>query len=150
MNPMRQKEIKSLKARLARLEAVEAKEALQREQLATAYSALQANLKEAGVPLSTFVRAYYKEIKKAVVRLENQNPAIAEQVAPMKRAKKSTKRGRKKAKNAIKIPPGSYSNVPADPDKVFEVKEKGPRPKLLKAYAEEVGQDAFLEQCRVG
>lgn len=148
---MRQKEINALKARLARLEAAEAKAEMQRERLATAFNTLQENLKEAGLPLSAFVSAYYKEIKKVITRIENKNPGLAEQVTRKKAAKTVSKRRRKrKAKTVIKIPAGRYSNVPADPEKVFEVKEKGPRPKLLKAYAEEVGQEAFLQQCRVG
>ena len=148
---MRQKEIKSLRARLARLEASEEKDALQKEQLATAYSALQANLKDAGMPLSAFITAYYKEIKKVILRVEAQNPGLAQQVvakAPAKQGAKKRKTKRAKV-SAIKIPAGTYSNVPADSQRVFEVKEKGPRPKILKAYAEEVGQEAFLEQCRI-
>ncbi|MCU7916277.1 MAG: hypothetical protein KZQ65_10395 [Candidatus Thiodiazotropha sp. (ex Gloverina cf. vestifex)] len=49
----------------------------------------------------------------------------------------------------IKIPAGKYGNLPAEPDKVFNVKEKGPRPKALKSYAEEIGLEAFLAQCRL-
>lgn len=147
---MREKEIKSLRARLARLEASAAKDALQKEQLATAYSALQVNLKDAGMSLNAFVKAYYKEIKKAVVRVETQNPSLEAQSAPKTAAKKAKKRKPKRATTpTVKIPAGIYSNVPSDPEQVFEVKEKGPRPKALKLFAEEVGQEAFLEQCRV-
>ncbi len=147
---MREKEIKSLRARLARLEASAAKDAQQKEQLATAYSALQVNLKEAGMSLNAFVKAYYKEIKKAIVRVETQNPGLEAQNAPKTAVKKAKKRKTKKAKApTVKIPAGIYSNVPSDPEQVFEVKEKGPRPKALKSFAEEVGQEAFLKQCRV-
>ncbi len=147
---MREKEIKSLKARLARLEASAAKDALQKEQLATAYNTLQANLKDAGMSFNAFVKAYYKEIKKAVVRVEAQNPGLETQSAPKPAAKKAKKRKSKKAKvAAVKIPAGTYSNVPSDPEQVFEVKERGPRPKALRLFAEEVGQEALLKQCRV-
>ncbi len=148
---MSEKEIKSLKARLARLEASAAKDALQKEQLATAYVTLQANLKDAGMSFNVFVKAYYKEIKKAVVRVEAQNPGLEAANASKVTAKKATKKRKaKKAKvSTVKIPAGTYSNLPNNPEQVFEVKEKGPRPKALKLYAEEVGQDAFLEQCRI-
>jgi len=148
---MREKEIKSLKARLARLEASAAKDALQKEQLATAYGTLQANLKDAGMSFNAFVKAYYKEIKKVVVRVEAQNPELEATSASKVPAKKTAKKRKaKKAKvSAVKIPAGIYGNLPSDPEQVFEVKEKGPRPKALKLFAEEVGQEAFLEQCRI-
>jgi hypothetical protein len=148
---MSEKEIKSLKARLARLEAEVEKDALKKEQLATAYGSLQVNLKESGMSLNAFVKAYYKEIKKAVVKVEAQNPGLEAVNAPTAPAKKSAKKRKaKKAKvSTVKIPAGIYGNLPSDPEQVFEVKEKGPRPKLLKLYAEEVGQEAFLEQCRI-
>jgi hypothetical protein len=49
----------------------------------------------------------------------------------------------------VKIPAGKYTNIPSEPETLFEVKEKGPRPKVLKNYAEEVGLEQFLDQCRV-
>ncbi|MEJ2694328.1 MAG: hypothetical protein P8166_15145, partial [Candidatus Thiodiazotropha sp.] len=63
-------------------------------------------------------------------------------------AKKRVSR-RKKPNFTVNIPAGKYGNLPSAPDQVFEVKEKGPRPKALKSYAEEVGLEAFFQQCRL-
>ena len=148
---MRQKEINSLKARLAKLEAEEAKEQQQRELLESAYNTLLKNLDAAGVTFSTFIKAYYKEVRKVTARIEKE-AAKQEAAAPKRKVTKKSakKRGRRrKAKTVIKIPAGKYSNVPAEPERVFEVKEKGPRPKVLKAYAEEVGAEAFMQQCKI-
>ena len=81
---------------------------------------------------------------------EKQAPVAAK---PNRKKKASAKKGRGrsvKPKVSVKIPAGKYGNLPNAPDKVFDVKEKGPRPKALKEYAEEVGLQAFFDQCRIG
>ena len=81
---------------------------------------------------------------------EKQAPAA---IKPTRKKKASAKKGRGrsvKSKVSVKIPAGKYGNLPGAPDKVFEVKEKGPRPKALKEYAEKVGLQAFFDQCRIG
>ncbi|MEW8606458.1 MAG: hypothetical protein AB2594_17145, partial [Candidatus Thiodiazotropha sp.] len=71
--------------------------------------------------------------------------------AKTKSRKSTKKRVARSAKTAtaIKIPAGRYGNLPSNPDQVIEVKEKGPRPKILKRYAEEIGLEAFMSQCRL-
>jgi len=62
---------------------------------------------------------------------------------------KKKRQKRKAPVVTVKIPAGRYANIPEAPDQVFEVKEKGARPKLLKAYAEQVGLERFLQECRL-
>ncbi len=148
----RQKEIESLRQRLARLEAEEAQEQKERAALEETYQQLQASLEAAGLGMDAFVRAFYKEIRKVTSKIERENAKT--EAPPQKRSvkkKAGAKKPRKKSRPTVtvKIPAGNYHNIPAAPDQVFIVKEKGPRPKVLKAYAEEIGLEQFLQQCRM-
>jgi len=157
MNSKRQKEIESLKAKLATLEAEYQKEQQERAILEQAFEALSARLQEAGISFDAFVKCYYKEIRKIVTKIEREaakeraaTPAKSVSKKRVTRKKGAKKRkSRAKAKTTIKIPAGTYGNIPSAPDQVFKVAEKGARPKLLKAYAEEVGLETFLNTCRI-
>ncbi|MCP3866636.1 MAG: hypothetical protein GY703_00775 [Gammaproteobacteria bacterium] len=150
-NP-RQKEIESLKVRLSALEAEQQREEQERESLDQAYQQLMATLDEADVSFESFVRCYHKNIRKFITKIEREQSKLTEEKTTQKptsrkKAVRKKKRRTKKAA-AIKIPAGSYTNIPPDTGKVFEVKEKGPRPKVVKAFAEEIGLEAFLSQCQ--
>jgi phenylalanyl-tRNA synthetase beta subunit len=146
------REIESLRARIAKLEQQRDKEEQEREALENTHSAIFEILDKAGLSLEAFLRHNYKAVKRLVGKVEKEEAKAAVQ-APITRKKTTTKKkSRRKAarkKATIKIPAGQYKNIPSDPEKVFEVKDKGPRPKALKAYAEELGLDEFLKQCRV-
>ncbi len=64
-----------------------------------------------------------------------------------KRPGRRTKASRKK--KPIKIPGGRYTNIPPDMEVIHTVRDKGPRPKLIKAWAEEIGEERFMEECRI-
>jgi hypothetical protein len=85
-----------------------------------------------------------------IEREESKSPLVAKKAPAKKRAvKKAGRRGTKrKAKTTVKIPAGQYT-IPSEPDRVFEVKDKGPRPKALKAHAEEIGLERFMAECMV-
>ncbi|MCU7795797.1 MAG: hypothetical protein KZQ75_01565 [Candidatus Thiodiazotropha sp. (ex Myrtea spinifera)] len=107
-------------------------------------------LREKSISFEAYVRSNYLKIKRIVAKTEKEK---AQSDTPPQRAikKRATGRRRKSSKVTvtIKIPAGKYGNLPAEPDKVFNLKEKGPRPKALKSYAEEIGLEAFLAQCRL-
>lgn len=154
MTTQREKEIETLRSRLASLEEQLEREKQQQETLDRAREQLQTTLEEAGLNMEAFIRSFIKEFRRVVNRIEREQSkeAAKNKPAPTKSRKKVVKKKRKrrvKAKTTLKIPAGRYSNIPAEPEKVFEVREKGARPKVLKAYAEEVGLEAFLSQCRL-
>ena len=147
------KEIESLRAKIARLEK-EQKKAEEREKaLGAMQDQIGKLLKENGLSLEDYIRGNFAQINRIVSKISRektkQAPAATSGRASKKRTTAKKHAGSKKPKLDVKIPAGKYSNIPTAPDKVFEVKEKGPRPKLLKAYAEEIGLEAFFSQCRM-
>ncbi|MEN8132283.1 MAG: hypothetical protein ABFS45_19315 [Pseudomonadota bacterium] len=145
------KEIEALRARIQKLEQQQEKENKEREALEGAHQHMMQVLEEAGLSFETFVRFNYKTIRRIVSKIDKEEVKKEQPVKTPAKKKVSVKRRRKaaRAKTTVKIPAGKYTNVPSEPDTVFEVKDKGPRPKVLKAYAEEVGLNDFFEQCRV-
>lgn len=147
----RKKEINALRARIARLEQQQEREEKERIALENTRDSILKILDDADVSFEAFVRFNYKTIRRIVTKIDR------EQIKPERPAKVTTKkkvvkkRGRKaaKPKTIVKIPAGKYTNIPSEPETLFEVKEKGPRPKVLKNYAEEIGLETFLEQCRI-
>jgi len=157
-----QKEIQTLELRIQQLKAEKEKADKEHSVLTEAYSQLKTQLKDGGVSMESFVRYAYKDLSRAiaVVQREPAAPApaaVAEAEKPVRRKvtakKKVVRKARARKANAtpaaIKIPAGKYSHIPPDTAAVFEVKEKGPRPKIVKAHAEQIGLEAFMEQCRV-
>ena len=147
--------IQALQAEIDQLKVQKEHAKKERAALDEAYKRLKAQLKEAGLGFDALVRFALKDVRRVLEQVDKE--AASEEVprtrktAKKKAAPKS--RGPRQARAAgpaIKIPAGRYGNVPANPDAVYQVKEKGPRPKPLKAYAEEIGIDAFLERCRLG
>ena len=142
-----------MRNRLASLEAEQERENRERETLDSAQAELLATLDGADISFEAYVRCFIKDIRKILTRIDREQSkepetAIKRRPGSKKQVTKKRKR-RSKPADTVKIPAGSYSNIPAEPEKVFLVKEKGPRPKVLKAYAEKIGLDAFLEQCRL-
>jgi hypothetical protein len=129
------KEIEELRAKIAELEAAEAREAELRGAMESAHDALLAELEKNGVGFDEYVAHHAREYRRAVEKSEGG------------RGRRRTAASSTKSK--VKIPAGSYTNIPSEPERVFEVKEKGPRPKAVREYAEEVGVDAFMARCRV-
>ncbi len=154
MTIQREKEIEALRSQLATMEEALEREKKEQETLGLAHEQLLSTLKEAGLNFESFVRCFFKETRRIITRVEREQSKVVETRKPAKPSAKKTKpvkrrKRRVKPKLTIKIPAGRYTNVPAEPDKVFEVKEKGARPKAIKAYAEEIGLDAFLKQCHL-
>ena len=145
----RQKEIELLRSRLASLEAEQEREEKQREALAQCHQQLLSALETADLTFEDFVRGFYRDIRKVVVKIERERdkapPPKTRKKAIKKKAAKKTRR--RIPSVTVKIPAGRYGNLPDAPDKVFEVKDKGARPKALKVYAEKVGLEDFLKQC---
>lgn len=153
MNKQREKEIDYHRNRLKSLEAEAEREEREREVLNTSYQTLLGTLDEAGISFESFVRHCYRDVKKITTRIEREKEKQSEQLQDTTVKRKQTaKKKRKRVKKVvvtIKIPAGKYTNIPTAPDQVFEVKEKGPRPKLLKSYAEQIGLDTLLKECRI-
>ncbi|MEJ2593114.1 MAG: hypothetical protein P8178_17305 [Candidatus Thiodiazotropha sp.] len=146
------REIESLRAKIARLEKEQKKAEQQQKALEAVQGQIDKTLKDNGLTFEAYVRSNYLPISRIMAKVEKEK-ARQETPAKHKRASKkkavSKKRGARKARITVKIPAGKYGNLPADPEQVIEVKEKGPRPKILKSYAEEVGLEEFLKQCRL-
>ncbi|MES9818060.1 MAG: hypothetical protein ABW155_15545 [Candidatus Thiodiazotropha sp.] len=142
------KEIESLRAKIARLENEQKKAEIVKKALASANTQIDKILKDNDINFEAYIRHNYKRISRIIQKIEGKSDKTKTKRSPQKRA---ARRGQKNQKTAatIKIPAGKYGNLPSNPDRVFEVKEKGPRPKLLKGYAEEVGLEAFMNQCRI-
>lgn len=156
MTDQQQKKIDALRAELAALEAQHEKEMQEREALDSIYQQLLSSLEEANITLDSFIRCHYRDIRRTTVKIEREKAkekgAVATERKP--RIKKTTVKKRRAAKKravaiTVKIPAGQYTHIPSEPETVFTVKEKGPRPKALKAYAEEVGLEVFLNNCRL-
>jgi vacuolar-type H+-ATPase subunit I/STV1 len=149
--PNIQKQIDTLKAEISRLEKEQEKAEQEKRALQAVTKQVTSVLKENGVSLEAYIRFNLIKVSRIVQKFEAEQPLNTEKpvktTAPSSRKKKTLKA--RKAKNIVKIPAGRYSKLPSQPEQIFEVKEKGPRPKALKAYAEEVGLEAFLEKCRI-
>ncbi len=143
--------IQALQAEIDELKVQKEQAKKQRAALDEAYKALKAQLKEAGLSFDALVRFALRDVRRVLEQVDKET--VPEQAPPRRKtAKKQAApktRGRKPAPG-IKIAAGRYGNIPPDTEQVYQVKEKGPRPKSLKAYAEEIGIDAFLERCRLG
>jgi len=156
-----QKEIQTLELRIQQLKTEKDKADKEQAVLTEAYSQLKSQLKDGGVSMESFVRYAYKDLSRAIAVVQREPaapaPAVAAAEKPVGRKVAAKKKAARKprarkahpAAAALKIPAGRYSNIPPDTAAVFEVKEKGPRPKIVKAHAEQIGLGAFLEQCRV-
>jgi predicted nucleic acid-binding Zn-ribbon protein len=144
------KEIESLRAKIARLENEQKKAELVKKALANINGQIDKIFKDNGINLETYIQHNYKRVSRIIQKIEGHTEKVK---AKTKRtsSKKSSRKSRQGATTTttVKIPAGKYGNLPSNPDQVFEVKEKGPRPKVLKGYAEEVGLEAFMNQCRL-
>ena len=154
MNSKRKKEIDALRNRLATLEAQEKRDLQKKETLEKAHSQLRETLESTEATLEDFVRHLYKDVKRIFTRIERESakaePGKAKgQVVKKKATAKKRRQKRKAPVVTVKIPAGRYAHIPEAPDQVFEVKEKGARPKLLKAYAEQIGLERFMQECRL-
>jgi SMC interacting uncharacterized protein involved in chromosome segregation len=150
--PNIQKQIEALKAEITRLEKEQLKAEQETMALKTANDQITAILKDSGISFEAFVGYNLKKISRIVHKLEGQNTEKKPDSNSQKSAKTQPVRKKRRVNKAvisIKIPAGRYGKLPAQPEQIFEVKEKGPRPKALKAYAEEIGLEAFLDQCRL-
>lgn len=134
MSKQRQKEIEELRSRITALEADEKKESENQDIIISAHSHLKATLEKSGISLDQYVRSHIKEYRKILSSIGS---------------KSGTRRQRRVPTSNIKIPAGIYGNIPSIPGKQIEVKEKGPRPSVVRAYAEEIGIDAFLSKCQI-
>ncbi len=148
----RKKEIESLRARILKLEKIEEKELKEKQALEETRDKIIQILDEADLSFESFIRFNLKTVRRILAKLDKEQETPSRPKTKTIKRKVTAKRRKKanRSKTTIKIPAGKYSNVPSAPDKVFEVKEKGPRPKALKSYAEEIGLDKFFEQCRIG
>jgi hypothetical protein len=149
--PNIKKEIDTLKAKLARLEKEQEKAARESQAVKQASDEIDKILKQQDISLESYVAHNLKKISRIVNKLEQPQQGTQEKATTKKTRKKVTrkKRAARTPTVTVKIPAGNYSKLPDNPDQVYVVKEKGPRPKALKAYAEQVGLEAFLEQCRI-
>ncbi|MCU7935048.1 MAG: hypothetical protein KZQ99_09230 [Candidatus Thiodiazotropha sp. (ex Dulcina madagascariensis)] len=144
------KEIDSLKAKIARLEKEQEKAEQEKKALDAANSQIDKILKDHDISFEAFIRFHHKRASRIIHKVDGETgdgATQAKRAGKQRVARKSRKPANTKA--TIKIPAGKYANLPSDPKQVFAVKEKGPRPKALKAYAQEIGLEAFLSQCRV-
>ncbi len=147
----RQKEIESLRARISKLEQLHEQEEKEKQALEDTQQSISNILEEAGLSYESYIRFNYKAVRKIINKIEKEQAKSTQADKIPVKKKTATKRRKRttKVKTTIKIPAGQYTNIPSEPETVFEVKEKGPRPKVLKQYAEEVGLEKFFEQCRV-
>lgn len=118
--------------------------------LANANSRIDKALKDNGISFEDHIRHNYKRVSRIIHKIEGQTDKIKAKTKRSTRKKPARKdqQGTKTA-TTIKIPAGKYGNLPSNPEQVFEVKEKGPKPKILKGYAEKIGLEAFMDQCRI-
>lgn len=152
MNKLLQKEIASLQAKLESLKAKEKLEHAQRQSLQKAHDQLIKAVKDAGITVDQYISLFMGDFKRSFNKLVREHAKAKEEAKPQPKTTKKKRRGRtakSKAASSIKIPAGVYGNIPSAPGQKFEVKAKGPRPKLVKAYAEEVGIETFMKKCKV-
>jgi hypothetical protein len=149
--PNIQKKIENLKAEITRLEKEQQKAEQEQHVLKEVSTKISSILKESGVSFDSYIAHHIKRVSRIVEKFEAKNGPNTPPPAKKPRKTRSVRKSRKSAKPTItvKIPAGRYSKLPTQPETIFEVKEKGPRPKVLKAYAEEVGLETFLDQCRM-
>jgi hypothetical protein len=151
--PNIEKKIVALKAEISRLEKAQQEAEQEKRALAQANEQITAILKESGVTFEAYIGSQLKKVSRIVHKLEAKQDAKTDSSGTKSTKSRSPRKGRQsrssRAKITVKIPPGEYGKLPSQPEQVFVVKEKGPRPKLLKAYAEEIGLEAFLNQCRL-
>ncbi len=151
MKRERKVEIDALRKRIAKLEAMEIREAEIRDAVEKVYNDFRSALEEASLSLEEVVRSRYREFKRVVEKIDKESEPVTASKPKARRKKAGRKKGRRKsAKPTLKIPAGKYSNIPPDTKAVFVVKERGPRPKLLKAHAESLGLDKFISECKKG
>jgi hypothetical protein len=144
------REIDSLRAKIARLEKEQKKAEQQKQALDKVQSQIDKILKDNGISFEAYVRSHHLQISRVLAKIERVKDKSATPIKRVSKKKVASKQRRgRKIPSQIKIPAGQYGNLPSDPDLRFEVKEKGPRPKALKAYAEEIGLEAFLAKCRI-
>ncbi|MCU7850646.1 MAG: hypothetical protein KZQ80_00390 [Candidatus Thiodiazotropha sp. (ex Monitilora ramsayi)] len=144
------KEIETLRAKIARLEQEQEKEEQRKKALDAVQAVIDKTLRENGISFEAYIRSNYTQIKRIVAKIEKRGgPSDTPPKRVIKKRAAGKRRKSRKVTVTIKIPAGKYGNLPAEPDTVFNVKEKGPRPKALKSYAEEIGLEAFLAQCRL-
>jgi hypothetical protein len=144
---LRKKEIDLLRKKIAKLEAQVAREAEIRDTVSKIYKDLKSQISKAGVTLEEVIRAHHRDFLRIMDRIHKSDQEAAS-IKPKKSRKKAKKAARKAKKATIKIPAGKYSNIPPDEKMVFEVKPRGPRPKILKAHAEKLGLEKFLKECK--
>jgi septal ring factor EnvC (AmiA/AmiB activator) len=150
--PNIKKEIESLKAKIARLEKEQERVEKEVQTLNQASEEIDHILKEQGISFENYIGHHLKKVSRIVHKLEEpeeNEPGKTVTKGNLKKKVTRKKKIRSKPLLTVKIPAGTYTSLPEQPEKVFEVKEKGPRPKALKAYAEQIGLEAFLEQCRI-
>ncbi|ODB93494.1 hypothetical protein A3194_02035 [Candidatus Thiodiazotropha endoloripes] len=149
--PNIQKQIDSLKAEITRLEKEQQKAEQQQKALREVSAKISSLLKESGISFESYITHHIKRVSRIVGKLEAKNSTKSAAQAGKTSKTRNPKKLRRTSKPTItiKIPAGRYGKLPNQPETVFEVKEKGPRPKVLKAYAEEVGLETFLDQCRM-
>lgn len=172
MSAKLEKQIASARSVVEKLEAELEQTRREDETLERVSSELRTKLAEGGVSFDAFVRFAEKDIRKALVKLDKKlaidapKPEQSAEEAPKRRgrgkkkaepAKRGAKaakpgraaKGKPRAKPAIKIQAGRYTNMPPNPEAVIEVKEKGPRPRVVMNYAMEIGLDEFMSRCRI-
>jgi len=144
------REIDTLRAKIARLEKEQKKAAQEKQALANVQSQIDKILKDNGISFEVYVRNNQSLISRVLAKIERVKDKGDPPAKPVSKKKVATKKRRsQKTSTQIKIPAGQYGNLPSDPELRYVVKEKGPRPKALKAYAEEIGLEAFLATCRI-
>lgn len=133
------KEIELVKARLEKLQREHETEQERERLLGEAFRRFQHDLQVADIDFDCFVETYLSDIKKSIRRIEGN------------RAVQRSNQNRARVKATLKIPAGSYTCIPtaSDPDKVFVVSPRGPRPKEVREYAEKVGLEQFLAECKL-
>jgi len=127
-------------------------EAKQNQALEATKQSILDILEQAGLSFEAFIRHNAKAVRRIVAKIEREEAKAAppeKRVAKKTATKKRRRKAAKAKKPTIKIPAGKYTNIPGAEETVFEVKDKGARPKVLKAYAEQLGLEEFLKQCRV-
>jgi TolA-binding protein len=148
-----EKQIQALQAQIEELKVQKERAKKERAALDEAYKRFKSQLKETGLSFDAFVLFARKDIQRILAQKdERPTPAVRPAKAAKKKAARASRgaNASRAAKVGIKIPAGTYGNIPPDTETVYQVKGKGARPKQVRAYAEKIGIDAFLERCRIG
>ena len=120
-------EIRELEQRISEIRATQA--AAKAENMESILSDLESAFIDDGIPIEDFIDHLLSKYKPSDIKGKVQK--------------------KQRSKPAIQIPEGKYNNIPPDVERVFEVSLRGPRPKLLKAHAIDIGIEAFIEQCKI-